>query len=84
MSTTKVYRYISVFERRGDAHVKNLSFVCQPSLQTLQKIFAQDAGDPMYDEYRIAAQIAELLAPLIQEQLDFERFEYFLSCDEVA
>jgi hypothetical protein len=38
----------------------------------------------MYDEYAIDAQIAKRLAPFFQEPLDLERFEYFLSCDEVA
>ena len=84
MSDEKVYRYISVFEKAGEAHVKDLPFVNQPTLQMLHGIFAAADDDPMYDEYPIDARIALRLAPLVQEPFDLERFEYFLSCDGEA
>jgi hypothetical protein len=84
MSDAKVYRYISVFQKTGEAHVKDLPFARQPTLELLRDIFSISSDDPMYDEYAIDAQIAKRLAPFFQEPLDLERFEYFLSCDEVA
>ena len=81
MSSESVLRYISVFERASDAHVRDIHFSNLPSLQELQSIFLVGADDPMYDEYPIGARIASRLTPFIRESLDFERFEYFLSCD---
>lgn len=84
MSDAKVYRYISVFEKAGDAYVMDIPFVSQPTLQLLRELFSSGADDPMYDEYPIDAQIAKRLAPFIRKPLDLERFEYFLSCDEAV
>ncbi|WP_144153247.1 hypothetical protein [Paraburkholderia sp. BCC1885] len=81
MSEEMVYRYISVFEKDGDAHVRDISFSSAPTLQLLQKIFLDGADDPMYDEYAIDAHKAFQLAPFIKEEFDLKRFEYFLSCD---
>jgi hypothetical protein len=81
MSSESVLRYISVFERTSDAHVRDIHFSNLPSLKELQSIFLVAADDPMYDEYPIGAKVAIRLIPFIQESFDFEQFEYFLSCD---
>ncbi|NIF40282.1 hypothetical protein F3J14_05045 [Burkholderia sp. Tr-862] len=84
MSNERVLRYISVFERAGDAHVRDIHFSSQPLLHELQSIFSVGADDPMYDEYPIDATIASRLTSVVRERFDFERFEYFLSCDVVT
>ncbi|WP_156443178.1 hypothetical protein [Burkholderia sp. RF4-BP95] len=84
MSEENVYRYISVFEKDGDAHVRDISFSSAPTLNLLQKIFLDGADDPMCDEYAIDANKALQLAPFVKEEFDLKRFEYFLSCDSCA
>ncbi|MCA8277781.1 hypothetical protein LGN17_35440 [Burkholderia sp. AU30280] len=81
MSEEKVYRYISVFEKNGNAHVMDIAFSSMPDLQLLQKIFLDGADDPMYDEYAIDAYKALQLEPFVKLEFDLKRFEYFLSCD---
>ncbi|WGY71011.1 hypothetical protein KEC55_28840 [Burkholderia cepacia] len=84
MSEENIYRYISVFEKDGDAHVRDISFSSAPTLHLLQNIFLDGADDSMYDEYSIDANKAIQLAPFVKEEFDLKRFEYFLSCDSWA
>lgn len=61
MSGANVSPYIAVFEKQGEAHLRDLPFVHLPTFQMLRKIFSSDADDPMYDEYQIDARIANRL-----------------------
>lgn len=83
MKPGTVHRYISVFSKTSESHVDDLDFVEQPSIEFLQAIFLVDADNPMYDEYPIDVVTATKLAPLVQKDFDFERFDYFLSCDSL-
>jgi hypothetical protein len=83
MKPDAVHRYISVFSKISESHVDDLEFLEQPDIAFLQTIFLVDVEDPMYDEYPIDLLIAAKLAPLIQKDFEFEKFDYFLSCDSV-
>lgn len=84
MSHESVRRYISVFSKTDENHVRDLQFVQQPTLKVLRAVFSTGADDPMYDEYPIDARIADQLKSFIRDAFDFEHFEYFLSCDSLT
>ena len=81
MKAYQLHRYISVFEKNGDAHIHDIEFSVDPNLEFLQELFKQPRDNPMYDVGVIDVNIAEELAPYISEQLELENFDYFLECD---
>ncbi|NML35512.1 DUF7683 domain-containing protein [Paraburkholderia antibiotica] len=83
MTEYQLHRYISAFEKEGDAHVCNIEFVHVPNLEFLQALFDTPAENPMYDVGAINSRIAEQLNPYLPFELDCEKYEYFLECDRV-
>ncbi|MDN7908562.1 hypothetical protein QZM18_31230 [Burkholderia diffusa] len=83
MKAYQLHRYISVFEKNGDAHIRDIEFAVEPNLEFLQALFKQPRDNPMYDVGVIDVNIAEELAPYISERLELDSFDYFLECDSV-
>lgn len=79
MATTHLTRVVRVYPCDGD----ELAFEIQiPEIndQTLHDIFGIHHENPMFDVYRIDAQIAEHLSVLIGDIItfDFDKFEYYM------
>jgi len=81
MTEYRLHRYISVYEKNGDNHVRDIEFVLMPDLAFLQAVFAVSEGNLMFDAFAINTCIAEKLSPYIPERIEPEQFDYFLECD---
>ncbi|WP_244814031.1 hypothetical protein [Caballeronia sp. Lep1P3] len=82
MSKFELHRYVSAFEKNGDAHVCDVEFVEVPRMSFLQATFNVPAEDPMYDIAAIDIRIAEELRPYLPYALDLQSYDYFLECDQ--
>ncbi|MDO1510415.1 MULTISPECIES: hypothetical protein [Neisseria] len=76
----KIIRFISKFEKFGEEFIGVLNFKNEPSLEFLQTIFNETG--PMYEEYWITKEIAEIIEPYLDEKLEINKYDYFLSCEE--
>jgi len=83
MTRYQLHRYISAYERHGDAHISDIEFVAVPSLEFLQALFNLPSDNPMYDVGAIDPHIAEKLRPFLPFALDLEKHAYFLECDQI-
>lgn len=77
----QVSRFISQFEKDGDALVGILRFTKDPPLELLRSIFGETGM--MYEEHVITDAIAEQVAPLVDCDVRLTDFDYFLSCEAV-
>ncbi len=76
---TQLVRSIEVFEKQSD------EFVCEYPLDTVHLAFLQDLfGEPrtdlMLEGYKINAAQARKLEPFINEKIDTEKYDCFLTC----
>ncbi|UTW53861.1 hypothetical protein [Kordiimonas sp. SCSIO 12610] len=80
----EVKRYIAVFQKEEDCLVGEI-VLNDPQLNMLQKIFNEPETNPMYDCWDINSREAKLLQKynILEEELDFSKYEYFLYADRI-
>lgn len=79
IATTHLTRMIRVYPCDGDEMAFEIKMP-EINNQTLHDIFGIHLENPMFDVYRIDAQIAKHLSALIGDAItfDFDKFEYYM------
>ncbi|MCB1590981.1 MAG: hypothetical protein KDI90_00880 [Alphaproteobacteria bacterium] len=78
----EIERYIAVFNRDGfgdEFLVQELPLPDIPLLE-LQKLFSIAGDNPMYDCYPITIANVSFFKKWVDQEFNFERYEYFLEC----
>ncbi len=84
MRENSVIRVVRGYEKDGDQQKMEFNLDPSVSIKELQEIFGESKGNPMYDCYPIGKHQMEKLKPLIKEEFDINRFDFFLECDEIS
>jgi hypothetical protein len=76
-----ISRYVSQFAKDNDDACTRLNFVQEPSLHYLQQLCGTTSDDLLYEEVELKAMQVRTLAPLLEQQPDTAKYDYFLSCE---
>jgi hypothetical protein len=76
-------RVLRWFDRQTDEFVGSAP-LHGISLTMLQPLFNVDAGDPMYDCFRLGPSQASQLQAFVDVPIQLDRYEYFLEVDAVT